>query len=414
MKKMVKNFAAFACGALVAMSFAACTHHNEELGIGASENSTNKTEYKQTIKTSKTLIVVVDNALPAGAKLTYAGKEVTPSGLTYTFDNVEDGKNLVLAKGTSNLVLKEDKNGSGKTTIKVNFGSKNVLIMNINITLASAGTPITTAAEGATDNDKVDDNTTGTVTISAAAAAKIIGKTLSATMFAPLQNSLLSEDKIKKDEDVQATPYAISCEPDGAVFDPETATITAFLEKGAGCEVELHDPDGNVVSNAIVSDKGADATLTAEVKHFSIWDIIMKLQITGVEDGEEVVLSKELAAGTKNVSYQEKFGFAFVDKQWEGKNIITRTFNALFGATETKVNKEFSFQKALTTTTNIEIKQKYKIVSLKSGKQTFVVKLWGTLMPATLTVNVDRSKEEPTVPEQEDPEVPQHNGGGND
>lgn len=408
MKKMVKNFAAFACGALVAMSFAACTHHNEELGIGASENSTNKTEYKysQTIKTSKTLIVVVDNALPAGAKLTYAGKEVKPSGLTYTFDNVEDGKILKLAKGTSNLVDTQ--------SITVNFGAKNVLIMNINITLASAGTPITTAAEGATDNGKVDDNTTGTVTISAAAAAKIIGQNLSATMFAPLKNSLLKEDEIKKDVNIEVTPYAISCEPDGAVFTPEKVDIVAFLEKGAGCEVELLDPYTKKAVDRTVESTGEDATLTAQVEHFSIWDIVMKLQITGVEDGEEVVLSKKLAVGTKNVSYNEWFGFAFVDKKWTGNNIITRTFNALFGATETNVNKDFSFTEALTTATTIEIKQKYKIVSLKSGSQNFKIKIWGTLMPATLTVNVDPSKEEPTVPEQEDPEVPQHNGGGND
>ena len=338
--------------------------------------------FTQTINTSKTLIVVVDNALPAGAKLTYGGKEVTPSGLTYTFDNVEDGKILKLAKGTSNLVNTQ--------SITVNFGSKNVVIMNINITEASAGTLITTAAEGATDDDRVDDNTTGTVTISAAAAAKagVIGKTLSATMFAPLQNSLLKEDEIMKDANYMVTPYAISCEPDGVVFTPEKVDIVAFLEKGAGCEVELLDPYTKKAVDATVKSTGDDATLTAQVEHFSIWDIVMKLQITGVEDGEEVILSKELPTGTKDVSYKEWFGFAFVDKRWTGNNIITRTFKALFGDTETDVNKNFSFAEPLETRMYIELKQKYKTVTLKSGFQNFKIKIWGTLMPAKIGTDI--------------------------
>lgn len=395
MKKIFKNYAALAFGALVAVSMTACHHGDSEA------DATQATQVVVTPKTgmptqaAKTLKVTLSKALPAGATLTYAGMNATTNdGITYVWENVPEGGRLFLNGGGTVIDQKIE---------SLAFGDRNTIALDVDVVDKKTGTPI--AASGANDQDQIvyDDNTKAEsdATLPASEAGTRIGQNFLVQMFVPAQEPI-TEKEIAQSEKSQkpiddVAPIALNCEPDGASFTTNPVTVKLTLPGMANTEPMLVNGDDKATGLLV------DETFTATMDHFSIWNLILKMVVVSTEEASEEIGTYDFQAGKAEVKYQENFGFSS-----DATGILASTFRALFGARETKVNKVYTFNTNVGGT--IKFTQRYLNINMKSGNRTFTVKVWAGV-DYEITYNQAAADDGSAIEVKPEETIPTHNGG---
>ena len=385
--KMFKNYAAIACSALVALALTAC--HTNDVGNGSDAATTTLT-----VKAANKLVVQLSKALPAGATLTYNGATVTVSGTTVTIDNATDGANLVLVKGTSNVIP--------QSTV-VNFGDRDLVVVNMDVIEekpVGVDAPAIVMPTALTDPDQEATDqligATGTIKMSSQTISNqptLVGQKFSITLFTPTV-APLTEYKLGAAE---AAPLAAACTPSGASFNP-AVSFEATLPGADGCEVYCK-------GTGISSSNYEGVKLTASMSSFAqaTYPISVKYNITAIEDSKVQIAYGSLNAGTSKVSYEEKFGF-----ESDATGIIDRLFCSLFGTKALPMSMSVDFK--VSGPSNYVIYQEVKTLTIVSGSRTFTVKVYGKVTTDIQLVDV------PSEDEPKEPEIvpPSHNGGSND
>ena len=377
--KMVKKFAALACSAVVAFGLMAC--HTNDIGNGM--GPTPKTDVP--VNVTKTLIVKLSRALNAGETLKYNGATGVVSGTTVTFENVADGKTLVLSGG--NLI---------EQTTTISFGDGNVVAIDLDVLEEAEEYDWNTYTEGkdATAQDELG-GATASVTVKASTVGSIKNKKFSITLYTPAVSPL---KEIKEGAD-EAKLLAAKCNPLGATFNPAVA-FQADLLGAEKCDIVCY----NVNEGSTKWPASKPTMLTAELSSFTSTDpvISLKYEITSIKEEKKAIAdgAGTVPAGSNIVSYKENYGYRPLVQT---TGVISRLFRQLFGTAFGVTTKSFTLETK--GETNYVLYQNVKTVTIKSGTaDPFVVEIYGGVTADLISV-------EPST----DPEiVPGHNGGSND
>ena len=369
MKKIAKNFFVLAVGALVAVSMTSCHSKHE----AAPAPAVKVTSVDIATTTPKTLIVTVSDNLPLGATLKYNGATATSvSGKVYTFENVADGKNVVLTGGS---VIDQN--------VKVDFAGKTLVARTLN-----AGVTISGGSDASTSDTYM--SAQSNVTIPAALTPALNNQKLALTLFsksAPLQ-------KVVEGKTYTPAPLSLDCKPDGATFNPAVEVVTD-LPGAENTDVFVQNAAGTEKPECTFS----GTKLTAKMPHFSEWDIIMNVKVTKVTNSTEDLSNGSLINGRNKVAYAEKAGFETGET-----GIIKNTIGILFGSELKSSTKSIEYD--MTGTGTYRVYQDVQVVEMLSGQRTFSFKLYGAIH---MDVTSDPAQAEPTTPV-----VPTHSGGSND
>ncbi len=372
MKKLVENLFGFAACGLVALAMTSC-HTNNEVTPSAQT-----TEVNIVASTPKTLVVNLSAALPSGASLKYNGQTASStSGLSYTFKNVANGKNVVLTGG--NVIEQK---------VAINFGEKTVYVLDLTVRTQNAGTEIAAGTETTTTDNY--GGSTSTVTLPAGAATgALVGKKLSITMFSTF--SPIENPQVGTTQSVPA--YGLDCQPDGATFPADQPVVVETTLPGTnGCDVALESADGSEKP----SQEFKNEKLTAKMTHFSVWNIILNATFASMEESTEDIASGSLKAGSNVVNYNEVSGF----ETSETSDFLLKVFSALFKGKKTTVASKVVLTSE--SDASYRIYQDVKNYVLKSGSKTMNVKVYGS-------VHCQVTASTPVVPVE-----PTHSGGSND
>ena len=391
MKNLFGKFASFAVCLSVATAFTAC---HQEYAPDPQEQLVHEDVVVE-LNTTRTLVVNLTGNGASAATVKYAGQSGSRSGNTVTFENAA-------ASGKVNV--------TGSTIIArnadVKFGERSTIVMEVNAVLASTNiVPQATAdAGGDVKNDNSNQSTTGvganlnlgtngsTADYSGVSGSKNYSLTVLTQPVAPVEN-------IAQNVTYTFAPYSVVCKPDGAVFTPAARvdlTVDGVGAIGAEGIKFVFENDFSQEANKTVS---ASDVISADVPHFSTWNVFITATCTGITEGEEVIKRGSLVNGENTVTFDQKVGFSSSEK-----GIIAVWLKMAFGASLTKVSK--------TTTINstgegtYAISQPVYTVSFKAGNKTFEVKTYGE---PTCSVTYTG-----TVAPQTEPVVPSHNGGSND
>ena len=381
--KMVKKFAALACSAVVAFGLMAC--HTNDIGNGM--GPTPKTDVP--VNVTKTLIVKLSRALNAGETLKYNGATGVVSGTTVTFENVADGKTLVLSGG--NLI---------EQSTTISFGDGNVVAIDLDVLENPKDYDWTTYVTG--DNASAKDELDGVegaeakVTVKANSVGSVQGdKKFSIKLYTPAVSPL---KEIKEGAD-EAKLLAAKCQPLGATFNPAVA-FQADLLGAEKCDIVCY----NVNEGSTKWPASKPTMLTAELSSFTSTDpvISLKYEITSIKEEKKAIAdgAGTVPAGSNIVSYKENYGYRPLVQT---TGVISRLFRQLFGTAFGVTTKSFTLETK--GETNYVLYQNVKTVTIKSGTaDPFVVEIYGGVTADLISV-------EPST----DPEiVPGHNGGSND
>ena len=395
---MVKKFAALACSAVVAFGLMAC--HTNDIGNGSAVPETKEIPVPAF---NKTLKVNLSRALTdfTGADLIYNNKsyktsaKVSADGKTITFENVEDGKELKLTPGSSNLISK---------SATINFGELSIVYVDWDLLAEKEGEEIEDKVYTETEDVNANDNLDGS---SASVSMKgtsvnnntsLKGKKLSITLYTPAVSPLT---KIVEG-DFEASPLAAKCKPVGYSFNPAVA-FEASLPGAENCEIV-----GKNFGNAECNWDATAAKFTAAMSSFSSTDPELSLKYNIKYIGES---KKELASGAlpsdDPITYKEYYGFECE----KASGVIARLFRQLFGTVydekTTYIDRSFKFE-GVDNATNYTVYQYVQEYEITSGTAKFNLKIYGKVTAEIVQVEI------PDVPS-EDPEiVPTHNGGSND
>ena len=374
MKKIAKNFFVLAVGALVAVSMTSCHSKHE----AAPAPAVKVTSVDIATTTPKTLIVTVSENLPLGATLKYNGATATSvSGKVYTFENVADGKNVVLTGGS---VIDQN--------VKVDFAGKTLVAIDLTVRTLNAGVTISGGSDASTSDTYL--SAQSNVTIPAALTYALNSKQLALTLYskaAPLQ-------KVVEGKTYAPASLSLDCKPEGATFNPAVEVVTD-LPGAENTDVFVQNAAGTEKPECTFS----GTKLTAKMPHFSVWDIIMNVKVAKVTASTEDLSTGSLISGRNKISYAEKAGF-----ETRETGIIKTTISSLFGSELKSSNKSIEYD--MTGTGTYRVYQDVQVVEMQSGQRTFSFKLYGAIH---MDVTSDPAQTEPTKPV-----VPTHSGGSND
>lgn len=370
--KMVKKFAALVCGAVVAFGLMAC--HTNDIGNGM--GPTPKTDVP--VNVTKTLIVKLSRALNAGETLKYDGATGVVSGTTVTFENVADGKTLVLSGG--NLI---------EQTTTISFGDGNVVAIDLDVLEESEEYDWNTYTEGV--DAKAEDElggATASVTVKASTVGSVKNKKFSITLYTPAVSPL----KEIKEGAAEAKLLAAKCKPLGATFNPAVA-FEANLPGAQKCDIVCY----NVNEGSTKWPASEPTKLTAELSSFTSTDpvISLKYEITSIKEEKKAIANGAgtVPAGSNIVSYKENYGYRPLVQT---TGVISRLFRQLFGTAFGETTKSFTLETK--GETNYVLYQNVKTVTIKSGTaDPFVVEIYGGVT-ADL-ISVEPSTDPEIVPE---------------
>ena len=390
MKNFFKNSAILAMG--LGMAVVATSCHNESYE-GSAEN-----KITADVQTINTLQVNVNQ--PA-ATVVYGSKVLSGTG-----------NQFVLEGAASTGVLKVSKAGYLDQTIDIDFGDRSIVVVDVE--LVSAPTPVTPAVAATTDVTNSDTNKEETKNDEGEVVEATMYTTQSTvssgddtpgysiTVFTPAVSDCEYPEEgseYSSDEESNGTvaPYALDCQPSGVTF------------AGAGIPVEIKIPGVTGLELEVVDENGVSANdvnltgekLTANLPHFSVWDIVLKASVSSVDSVQVEVASGSLAAGKNLVSFNERYGFTAPDVK--AKSIIFKFLKCVFGTSLTTISKTTSIETP--SVGSYKIYQQEFTYTFICGNQTFKAKAYGK--PTVDVTYTKESEEEPIV-------VPTHGGGTND
>ena len=345
-----------------------------ELNVNDIKRATfNFKQYEETdttfqLITSKTLVVNLAGNGASAATVKYAGQSGSRSGNTVTFENAAAAGTIAVSGSAGSGIIAQ--------RTDINFGNRSTIVIEMNAVLASTNiVPQATAdAGGDVKNDNSNQSTTGvganlnlgtngsTADYSGVSGSKNYSLTVLTQPVAPVEN-------ITQDATYAFAPYSVVCKPDGAMFSPAARvdlTVDGVGAIGAdGIQFRFENTPEEAIKTVSVSD-----VISADVPHFSTWNVFVTATCTGITEGEEVMKRGALVNGDNTVTFDQKVGFSSSEK-----GIIGVWLKMAFGASLTKVPKTTTIN--ATGAGSYEIYQKTYTLNFKAGNKTFQAMVYG-------------------------------------
>ena len=368
MKNLIKTLA---LGAVVIASFTACHTREGEA----------TTQVDNVVRTSTRVLVINTNV---SASISFGGQ--TFNGTKATFNtNANTGKVNITATGKKAVALDIDFNGGEYLAYDITLVSEAPAVAAATAEAPGAA-PVSNGDANAADNDGV----TADFSVAGNSNTGTTGD-YSITVFTPTEVETDIEE-VKKNEQIEEPVLALDCRPDGAVFE-NPITVNVNIPESEGFNLGCYDENDNETTSSHTGDK-----LQIQLTHFSIWDIVLKAELTDMKETvKENVYSGDASKGS--ISYNFKFGFDNNAKS----PLIIKYLKKLFGVAVKDVNKTVTFKK-VEGKAKLTVKQKVTTYNFTSGSHTFNVNVYGKV---TESLSIETSEEDAPV-------VPTHGGGSND
>ena len=405
MRKFFNGAVAFVLAVALSATFASC-HRDES---GSEPMVTDVLVNDAPVVFSKTLVVKSNVA----ATFAYGG--VTKGTATEaTFENAN-------AKGT--LVVTPDakaaQEGYLPQTIDVSFGEEDWKQVNVQLYKLSANAAFQTPGEelrvendleNQKDNELEDENTGLDGNVKAVlvvpADAGNTGNTAepySITVFKPHTD----EDKnVLANSTIEDAVLALDCRPDGARF---TNPVKVNLYIPGSENLNLRVVNRQNRSERINLTRGEENSLTVELTHFSIYDIMMLAKVISINRSDSVIYdnSFEVSAGRQQFYYDRQVGYVADNS---AKSLIGQFLDNTFGVPMfLQENVPYTFNATVAGTAHVTLSQRVTSYEFESRREDdpnkftrFSVVVYGAV----------KSKVELTHPATSDTEI--HSGGSND
>jgi hypothetical protein len=385
MKKFFKSAAILACGFGLMMTATSC--HNEA--------DTVVTETVDVDAASPKVLIVAVNQ--SGATVKYGTKTLTAgAGNVYTLEGAAAKGKLTITKA-----------GYLDQTVDVDFGSRNVVTLDIALVSAPVYTTPADAANNDVSNTGGNQNESDGVVATLGTTSGVTvtsgddSEGYSIVVFTPsnANSDVPSEGDVYNSGSSQGyvAPYALNCTPNGVTFSGEGIPVTVKMpEAEDGLEFAVVDEDGKPANNV----KFANNVLSANLPHFSIWSIILNAKVTNVESSNVTLKSGSLVAGKNNVTYNKYVGF---DSSLNKKSILYKFLKALLGVTARQISAKTTIDSP--TTGSYVLNQEEVVYTFVSGNKTFKATTYGKVSADVTYDSADSGSEEPTIV---------HSGGSNE
>lgn len=387
MKKFFRNTAVLAFGFGMAMTFTAC--HS---GDSSEEPQTPTAEdVSNTVVTSRVLYVQTNVA--ATVKFNNANPS-SKSGNLYTFSNVNQAGSLVVSA-----------TGYKPQTVNVAFGEDNAKFVDVQLVKAptngqakAVGTPVSVTNEAQNQQDNAVDGTDVVATIDVPADVTVDAEhandKFSIVVFTPASGD--AQDVEKKGDQIAEAVLAVDCEPDGAKFD-KPVTVTVNLPGSSKLDLRLkHKASGEVKTVGNGLQREGDKVI-ATIEHFSQWDYELIANADEVVVEEKLIYTEDkvVGAGQQRVTFTQTIGY---DANNAPASLIGKFLKNTYNNVARQIKSSFTYNAPYKGKAHVEVYQKVKHITFKSGEEIFKVVSYGTISKKV------------TIAETEEP-VPTHSGG---
>ena len=302
----------------------------------------------------------------SGATVTYAGQTATKSGNTYTFNNAAASGTVVVTLPAGYVAI---------SPIDVTFGDRKIVV--IELTPVQKSTNAVSQAAADANNDVTNDNKNqkdfsvkATLNLNGSNATYTSSDSYRITVYVQPQEPV---EEVKENTEYPVSAYSVDCDPDGTKFSGDGAHLDLDIE-GVGevglAGIDFRHVDGTKANNLAV----AGDVLSADLPHFSTWNVILNATCTAIETNKIILKTGNLTPGNQTVNFDQYFGFTNVDKL---TGILSMWTRLIFGATAAKVptSGTLNMERAGTYT----IYQNVSIMTFKAGNKVFRVKVYGDI-----------------------------------
>lgn len=288
----------------------------------------------------------------------------------------QNGTTATFAVDGKKAVVKVSASGYESQEVEVNFGENTM--MSIDVQLAKAPTNPTPQAEAKGNVVKTEDDAFGEASITVPADVAISVNTTDPFSVVAYPSASNSAQTVEQGVDVSVPALALSCKPEGAQFNP-SVKLTANIEGAAGYDFTCVSGGESV---PVVVDGNS---VSADVKHFSVWSFALKAKVDNVQSREEVVKKGSilLVNGNNPISYTQKYGFTL---ETSNANALVSNFLVNQFGKAGSINKTVNITSDKAGSADYTVKQAVKTYTFKSGTQTFIAKVYGAV-----TVTIDRT-----------------------
>lgn len=364
-------FKSLALAAIVAASFTACH----------TEGEPTKIVVNNVVRTSSKILVVNANV---DATFTFGGQ--TQNGTTARFEtNANTGVVTVTADGRRAVTLNIDFNGGEYLEYDVVLATKGDTFVAAEAE-ADGAAPVSNGEQNAEENDGV----TAEFSVAGNSNTGTTGD-YSITVFTPTDTDNDVENA-EKNSEINEAVLGLDCKPDGAVFETPIV-VTVNIPGSDGFDITCVGENKEEAQMVRTGDK-AQVTL----EHFSVWEFVLKA-IADVITTDIQTSEYSGNAATGVIEYKFKYGYENSDNA----SLIAKYLKKLFGVPAKERAKKVTFDKK-EGTARLKVEQQVKTYTFSSGTKTFTVKVFGKV---TETLAIEAAPEVA-------PEIPTHNGGGND
>ena len=326
----------------------------------------NKIIYKNVQLIQNNTLQVKFTSAVSGATVTYAGQTATKSGNTYTFNNAAASGTVVVTLPAGYVAI---------SPIDVTFGDRKIVV--IELTPVQKSTNAVSQAAADANNDVTNDNKNqkdfsvkATLNLNGSNATYTSSDSYRITVYVQPQEPV---EEVKENTEYPVSAYSVDCDPDGTKFSGDGAHLDLDIE-GVGevglAGIDFRHVDGTKANNLAV----AGDVLSADLPHFSTWNVILNATCTAIETNKIILKTGNLTPGNQTVNFDQYFGFTNVDKL---TGILSMWTRLIFGATAAKVptSGTLNMERAGTYT----IYQNVSIMTFKAGNKVFRVKVYGDI-----------------------------------
>ena len=386
MKNLLTKSLALVFGLGVAATFTACHNGEDAQPTVVTNVSVQETDENGNV-VGRTLVIT------ANKTATFTLGSETKSGTNVTFTNAP-------VKGTVSAT-------AGSTTKKVKFNFGDAKDLAYDVIFESEGTAVTQAAAQAgtttVSNQGANADETGVTAEMdfsggvTNADATVTGD-YSVTVVTPTEAETSAEElesKKGQTDAIQEPVLSLDCKPDGAKFTAKPVKVKVYVPNSADYELACVNSENDDDAADSFVQKGD--SLTIELSHFSLWDIILKATVVNVE---KKTIANTFTGSSKDGSLAYTMNYGFDSDNSDA--IVAKYLKKVFGINKREIRKRVTFSK-VDGTAILNVTQQVKVYTIESGrgdhKKTFTATVYGK---ADLNLSVETNTPE---------EVKTHDGG---
>jgi len=377
MKNLLTKSLALVFGLGVAATFTACHNGEDAQPTVVTNVSVQETDENGNV-VGRTLVIT------ANKTATFTLGSETKSGINVTFTNAP-------VKGTVSAT-------AGSTTKKVKFNFGDAKDLAYDVIFESEGTAVTQAAAQAgtttVSNQGANAEETGVTAEMdfsggvANADATVTGD-YSVTVVTPTETETSAEELINNTA-IQEPVLSLNCQPDKANFGNNPVKVKVNVPNSANYELACANSETDEAPASFVQEGD---NMTIELKHFSVWDIILKATVVKVDPK---IITKTFTGSSKDGSLAYTMDYGFDSDNSDP--IVAKYLKKVFGMNKREIRKRVTFSKVDGTAT-LNVTQHAKVYTIQSRNKTFTATVYGK---ADLNLSIETNTPE---------EVKTHDGG---